>query len=105
VAIDASPRPQNDAHPEQEQAMSAEQKKTEGHTPAADATSPFHAAWGAMQKESLRVADEAEKMVERGFQESRRATHEGARLWESQVELTAAMSRAMFDGWRRMMNV
>jgi hypothetical protein len=85
--------------------MSAEQKKTEAHKPAAEATSPFHVAWGAMQKESLRMADEAEKMMERSFQESRRATHEGARLWESQVELSAAVSRAMFDGWRRMMNV
>jgi hypothetical protein len=85
--------------------MSAEQKKTETHKPASDATSPLHAAWSTMQQESLRLADEAEKMVERGFEESRRATHEGARLWESQVELTAAMSRAMFDGWRRMMNV
>lgn len=85
--------------------MSAEQKKHEAHKSAAEATSPMTAAWGVMQKESLRVADEVEKMVERSFQESRRATHEGARLWESQVELTAAMSRAMFDGWRRMMNV
>ncbi len=85
--------------------MSTDQKKAEAHKPAADATSPFHAAWGAMQKESLRFADEAEKMMERSFQESRRATPEGARLGESQVELTAAMSRAMFDGWRRMMNV
>jgi hypothetical protein len=85
--------------------MSADQKKTESHKTHAESTSPMHAAWGAMQKESLRVADEAEKMMERTFQESRRATHEGASLWESQVELTAAMSRAMFDGWRRMMNV
>jgi hypothetical protein len=85
--------------------MSAEQKKTEAHKSSHEAASPLHAAWGAMQKESLRFADETEKMMERGFAESRRATHEGARLWESQVELTASMSRAMFDGWRRMMNV
>lgn len=88
--------------------MTAETKKTEHahqHRPAAETTSPWHAAWGVYQKESLRMADEAEKMMERAFQESRRATHEGARLWESQVELTASMSRAMFDGMRRMMNV
>jgi hypothetical protein len=85
--------------------MTAEQKKTESQKHTAETASPFHAAWGAMQKESLRFADEAEKMMERSFQETRRATHEGARLWESQIELSSAMSRAMFDGWRRMMNV
>jgi hypothetical protein len=85
--------------------MTADPKKSDHAPRSAESTSPWHAAWGAWQKESLRFADEAEKMLDRSFQESRRATHEGARLWESQVELTASMSRAMFDGVRRMMNV
>ncbi|MDP2340656.1 MAG: hypothetical protein Q8O67_06850 [Deltaproteobacteria bacterium] len=80
-------------------------KKHEAHKPSVDAASPFHAAFGAFQKDALRVADESEKMVERSMQELKRANHEGARLWESQLELQASMTRAMFDGVRRMFSV
>ena len=79
-------------------------KKNDAHKPSADAASPFHAAFGAVQKEALRVADESEKMVERSLQELKRANHEGARLWESQLELQASMTRAMFDSVRRVWN-
>jgi hypothetical protein len=85
--------------------MTTEPKKSEAHKPTTESTSPFHAVFGAFQKEALRTADDVEKMVERSHQEARRATHEGARLWESQIELSASVSRAMFDGMRRMMNV
>ncbi len=80
-------------------------KKSETHRPGVESNSPFHAAFGLVQKETLRIADETEKMVDRSMQEVKRANHEGARLWEAQLELGAAFSRAWFDGVRRMNNV
>jgi hypothetical protein len=79
--------------------------KSETHRPDASATSPFHAGFALFQKEAQRVADETEKMVDRSMQELKRANHEGARLWEAQMELGASFSRAWFDGVRRMTNV
>lgn len=80
------------------------QKKT------AEAHSPFNVGaglpgFGVFQKEALRVADDAEKMVDRSMQEMKRANHETARLFEAQLELGASMSRAMFDSVRRVWNV
>ena len=85
--------------------MTEQKKTTETHRPGPDATSPFHAAFGLVQKEALRVADETEKMVDRSLQEMKRANHEGNRLWEAQLELGASFSRAMFDSVRRVWNV
>ena len=77
----------------------------ETHKPSADAASQLHAVFGSVQREALRVADESEKMVERSMQEIKRAQHDGARLWESQLELQQSMTRAMFDSVRRLWNV
>lgn len=85
--------------------MSAtEQKKSHEHKSTFDAASPMHAMMSVWQKEALRVADETEKAVERGMQEFKRATHEGGRMFEAQLELSASMNRAAFDSVRRMWN-
>jgi hypothetical protein len=92
-----------------EPAMTAPNAQTaarpETHQPGAEATSPFHAAFGLLQREALRVADETEKALDRSAQELKRAQHEGGRLWEAQMELGQSMSRAWFDGVRRMWNI
>lgn len=80
-------------------------KKTEQPKSGPDFLTPFHAMFGVFQKETLRVADDAEKAVERSLQEMKRANHEGNRLWESQLEMSASVSRAAFDSMRRMWNV
>ncbi len=85
------------------------QKKTTEARPfsanQADFGLPFQSAFGLFQKEALKVADDTEKLVDRSMQEMKRANHETARLWEAQLELGASMSRAMFDGVRRVWNV
>ncbi len=78
---------------------------THAHKPSADAATPFQAMFGMWKSEMLKVADESEKMAERSFVEMKRATVEGNRLFESQVELGASMMRASFDGMRRLWNV
>lgn len=80
-------------------------KNHETHKAAAEFATPFTAMMGVFAKEALRVADEAEKGVERSLQEMKRANHEGNRLWESQLEMSASVSRAAFDSMRRMWNV
>jgi len=72
------------------------------HKPSADAATPMSAMFGMWRTEALKIADESEKAVERSFVEMKRATVEGTRLWESQLELQTAMTRAAFDGVRRM---
>lgn len=70
-----------------------------------DAENPMLAMFGMMRKEMLKVSDEAEKMMERSLVEAKRASHESGRLWESQIELSSSVARAMFDGARRMWSV
>ncbi len=72
---------------------------------AADNATAAGAMFSMVRTEMLKVADESEKMVERSLVEVKRATVESSRLWESQLELSASMTRAAFDGVRRMWNV
>ena len=72
---------------------------------AADNATAAGAMFSMVRTEMLTVADESEKMVERSLVEVKRATVESSRLWESQLELSASMTRAAFDGVRRMWNV
>lgn len=85
--------------------MSNEKSSTaHQHKAATDAHAPMNGMFAMFKGEVLKVADEQEKMVERTLVEVKRATVEGARLWESQLELQASMTRAAFDGVRRMWN-
>lgn len=84
--------------------MSNEKTTAHQHKTAHETHSPFTAMFGMWKGEMLKVAEEQEKVVERSLVEMKRATVEGARLWESQIELQASMTRAAFDGVRRMWN-
>jgi hypothetical protein len=82
----------------------SEKTAAHSHKAATDTHSPVHAMFGMWKSEMLKFAEEQEKMTERSLVEMKRATVEGARLWESQIELQASMTRAAFDGVRRMWN-
>lgn len=84
--------------------MSNEKTTAHQHKATTETHSPMNARFGMMKGEMLKVAEVQEKMVERSLVEMKRATVEGARLWESQIELQASMTRAAFDGVRRMWN-
>ena len=84
-----------------------DQKKTTEHTaykPAVDAALPGAAFFGLFRTEALKLADETEKAVERSLVEVKRAQIDGSRLFETQLEVQAAMTRAMFDSVRRAWN-
>ncbi len=81
------------------------EKNTQQHKPDANTATPFTAMFGMWQKEALKVADETEKAVERSLVEFKRASVESNRLWESQLELQASVSRAAFDAARRLWSV
>jgi len=82
-----------------------DQKKTTQAPTFSETENPVVAMFGMMRKEMLKVADESEKMMERSLVEMKRASHESGRLVESQLELSNAMTRAMFDGARRLWSV
>lgn len=85
-----------------------EQKKAAEHTahkPAVDASWPGMAFVNLFRTEALKVADETEKAFERSLVEMKRAQVDSARLFETQLEVGAAMNRAMFDSVRRAWNV
>jgi hypothetical protein len=82
----------------------SEKTTAQSHKATTDTHSPVNAMFGMWKSEMLKLAEEQEKMAERSLVEMKRATVEGARLWESQLELQASMTRAAFDGVRRMWN-
>jgi hypothetical protein len=90
----------------------SDQKKTTEHTHAhthahkpVDSTMPGAMFLNMFRTEALKMADESEKAAERTMSEVKRATVDSSRLWESQLELHGAMSRAMFDSVRRAWNI
>jgi hypothetical protein len=90
--------------------MSDQKKTTTEHTHAhahkpVDSTMPGAMFMNMFRTEALKMADESEKAVERTMSEVKRATVDSSRLWESQLELQGAMSRAMFDSVRRAWNI
>jgi hypothetical protein len=90
--------------------MNDQKKSTTEHAHAHTAHKPVDSTMpGAMfmnmfRTEALKMADESEKAVERTMSEVKRATVDSSRLWESQLELQGAVSRAMFDSVRRAWN-
>ena len=80
---------------------------TNAHTANArpvEAAHPGAALFGLFRGEALKAADETERAIERTLVEGKRAAIDGSRLWESQLELAAAMNRSMFDTVRRTFN-
>ncbi len=86
--------------------MTDQKKSTEptAHRPAVDGVLPGAAFFGMFRTEALKIADETEKAVERSLVEVKRAQIDGSRLFETQLEVQAAMTRAMFDTVRRAWN-
>lgn len=85
-----------------DQKKSAEDHR-QHHASFVDAV-PGAAFFGMFRTEALKMADQTEKAVDRTMVEVKRAQIDSSRLFETQLEMQAAMSRAMFDNVRRAFN-